>query len=156
MNEPRMTRRDVLRWLSAAAAAGYAMQGCAFGEDKNDKDAHPPKLVNLAALASESAKAIDDPKVIVVRTAKGIAAFPRICTHKHQELDVDNDGGIVCTLHGSRFGLDGKPTGGPANRALKWYRVEVDKDGAIRVDVKHNVDEGTWADVPDWAKPKSK
>lgn len=154
MSDHPMTRRDVMRWLAAAATTGWLLDACAWGEEQEKKDSRPPKLANLMALPNESAKSFDDPKVIVVRTAKGVAAFPRVCTHRHQELDVDEkSGAIYCPLHGSRFSLEGKPTNGPAARALKWYKVELDRDGSVRVDTKKNVDAGEWAALPDWAKP---
>lgn len=154
--ERTMTRRDVLSWLAGAAAAGWALPGaCAYAEEEAKKEA--PKLANLMAMAQDSAKAIEDPKVIVVRTAMGVAAFPRICTHKTKELEVDEKtGAIFCPVHGSHFSLEGKPTNGPATRALKWYKVEVDAAGGVRVDTKKQVDAGTWAPLPDWAKPKPK
>ncbi|MCW8128787.1 MAG: Rieske (2Fe-2S) protein [Planctomycetota bacterium] len=156
MNDREMSRRDVLNWLAAAAATGWMLDACAWGEEKDEKSKRPPKLASLMALPNDSAKGIDEPKVIVVRTAKGVAAFPRVCTHRHQELDVDEkDGSIYCPLHGSRFSLEGKPTNGPASRALKWYKVELDQDGSVRVDTRKNVDAGAWAPLPDWAKPKS-
>lgn len=154
-SERTLTRRDALAWLVRASAAGWALAGsCAWAEEKADKS-RPPKLADLSALANESAKAIDNPAVLLVRTGKGVAAFPRVCTHKHQALDVDEkSGAIFCPLHGSRFSLEGKPTNGPASRPLKWYKVEVEDGGAIRVDVKKTIDTGSWAPLPDWAKPK--
>ncbi|MBI3828147.1 MAG: Rieske (2Fe-2S) protein [Planctomycetes bacterium] len=155
--ERTMTRRDALAWFGRAAAVGWTLAGsCVFAEEKADKS-RPPKLADLSALANESAKAMDDPCVLLVRTAKGVAALSRTCTHKHQELDVDaKSGAIYCPLHGSRFSLEGKPTNGPASRPLKWYKVEVEDGGAVCVDVKTAVDAGAWAPLPDWAKPKPK
>lgn len=148
-----MTRRDLLTWLGRAAAASWCMR-CS-GAQAEEEGGGPPKLANLLALRNEAAKAIDRPVVILVRTGKGVAAFPRICTHKQQELAVDEkDGTIYCPKHGARFDLEGKPTSGPATRALKWLKTEVDAQGAVRVDVRKTVEAGTWAPLPEWAKPK--
>ena len=154
LEQSPLSRRDLLAWLGRAAAASWCLR-CP-GARTEDEDAGPPKLANLLALRNEAAKAIDQPGVILVRTGKGLAAFPRVCTHKHHELSVDEkEGSIFCSLHGSRFDLEGKPTNGPATRALKWLKTEVDAAGMVRVDAQKTVEAGTWAPLPEWAKPKA-
>ena len=155
--ERRMTRRDCLAWLARAAAAGGALcLECARGEERPPAAAGGAKKVaNLIALKNEAAREIADPALILVRTAKGVAAFPRTCTHRHQPLAVDERSGtIYCPTHGSQFDLEGKPTGGPASRRLAWYKTTLDDDGDIRVDTTQKVEAGAWAPLPDWAKAK--
>ncbi|MCZ7649126.1 MAG: Rieske (2Fe-2S) protein [Planctomycetota bacterium] len=147
-----MTRRDCLAWLARAAAGCAALQACpARAGDDDEKER---KLANLMALPNNSAKEYDDPDLILVRTDRGIACYPRVCTHRHTPLAVGPDGGIVCPLHGSQFDLAGKPTNGPATRALRGFQVRVDAAGNIFVTTGKRVAEGTFAPLPDWAKPK--
>jgi len=148
-----MSRREALAWLARAAAVGWALPGaCAWAED----DGKPaPKLANLMALRNDSAKLLDDKGVILVRTAKGVAAFPNVCTHRRRELSVDEkSGAIFCPVHGSQFDFEGRPTNGPANRALKRYQVSVNENGDILVDKNKPAADGAWAELPAWAKPK--
>ena len=151
-HEHTLTRREALAWLARAAAAGLALPGACVWAGDGERLA--PKLANLMALRNESAQLIEDQGVILVRTSHGLAAFPNICTHKRQQLEVDKDGGIFCPVHGSRFNLQGKPTNGPANRGLKWFKVQVEESGAVRVDTSQAVEAGAWAELPAWAKKK--
>ena len=72
----------------------------------------------------------------------------------NKRLDVDKDGAISCPMHGSTYGLDGQPTGGPATQALNWYQTQIDKEGAISTDISKTIKQGQWAELPDWAKKK--
>lgn len=150
--EPRMTRRECLAWLGRAAAVAGCVSACspAWAGDGEKK------MANIMALPSGSAKEFDDPDLILVRTETGVAAYPRVCTHKHTPLAVDDAGAIVCPLHGSQFGYDGKPVTGPATRALKGFQVRVDEAGNVWVDTGKRVEGGTFAPLPAWAQPKSK
>jgi len=72
-------------------------------------------------------------KTVIVRNAKldwdillvknpneAYSAVEMKCTHHDNPLSA-NEKGMHCTLHGSRFGLDGKVQIGPAERNLKTY-----------------------------------
>jgi nitrite reductase/ring-hydroxylating ferredoxin subunit len=146
---PEMDRRACLAWLARATVASAVLAcGCDVlfaGEPEKGRLgggvlARYPKLNDL----KQGATLVRDEKIILVRTAKGVAAFPAVCTHRNNPLDVDDLGNIVCPTHGSDFDLEGKPTSGPAARALKWYKVTVGADGSIAVDSGSSVDAGTW------------
>ena len=150
-----MTRREVLAWLGRAATLGAA--GCAMSESCGlaFEGETPAPLANLTAIPMESARDFVKQGVIVVRTTKGLAAFPNICTHRHNELSVDNKtGAIFCEVHGSQFSLEGKPLTGPASRSLKWLKVSVDEQGGVFVDLANTINSGTWTAPPEWAQPK--
>jgi len=157
MTREEMTRREALAWLARAAAVGWVLPGaCAWAEDLGTPKP-APKLANLSALRNDSARLLDEQGIILVRTSKGVAAFPNVCSHKRQELSVDEkSGAIFCPLHGSQFNLEGQPTNGPANRALKRYQVSIKEQGDILVDKNKTAAEGAWAELPAWAKPKQK
>lgn len=144
-----MTRREALVWLAQAGVAA-----CAFSCGRlHAEDGERKKVGNLFEFPNGSAKEAGG--AIVVRTDDGMAAFSRICTHKRHTLEIDeNSGSIFCSLHGSGFDLSGKPTNGPATRALKWYHLEIDETGAVWLDTSKSVERGTWAPLPKWAQPK--
>ena len=148
-----MSRRECLSWLvraSAIAVAGIATRS--WGDDTVGMT----QIGDLMKIANDTARLIQKPNVILTRTSKGVACLSAVCTHKHNNLDVDKDGNIFCPVHSSMFDLEGNPSGGPATRALNWYHAEVSKDGAISCDASRTVKQGDWAELPDWAKPKKK
>lgn len=149
MARREMTRREALAWLAKAGAASCALtcMGLQAGEGERKK------IGSLFDFPNASAKVVDG--VIVSRTSQGMAAFSNICTHKRHVLEVDErSGAIFCSLHGSGFDLTGKPTNGPATRALKWYHIEVDESGLVWLDTSKSVERGTWAPLPKWAQQK--
>jgi len=148
---PEMSRRDCLAWLARATAASVALACfCESGFGAEPEKARlglgnaSAKFPKLTDLKQNVATLVREEKIILVRTDKGVAAFPAVCTHRNNALDVDDKGNIFCPTHGSAFSLEGKPTGGPAQRTLKWYKVTVDADGAIAVDASSTVDAGAW------------
>jgi nitrite reductase/ring-hydroxylating ferredoxin subunit len=155
-----MTRRECLAWLARAAALGVvvAQTGrCAFGEDAGDsKGGGMVKIADLCSVKNSHACEIEKPNVILSRTNDGVACMSITCTHRRNKLNVEKDGSIACPVHNSTFDLSGKPTGGPATRALTWYKTAVSDEGAISVDTSKTVEQGKWAELPDWAKPKKK
>ena len=148
-----MSRRECLSWISRAATLALASGAIrcvhAGGEGV-------VKIADLIRIPNESARLIESPNVILSRTGKGIACMSTMCTHRRNKLEVDSDGNIFCPVHDSRFDLDGNPSGGPATRPLTWYRTAVEADGAISVDPSKTVKQGAWAELPGWAKPKTK
>ena len=66
-----------------------------------------------------------------------------ICTHLGCTVGV-SDTGFACPCHGSRYDQDGNVTGGPAPKALAWYRVSVAPNGELEVDTNNKVPQGTY------------
>jgi nitrite reductase/ring-hydroxylating ferredoxin subunit len=156
----QMTRRECLAWLARAAAAGMALAHtgrCAFAEDAGvPKGGGLVKIADLSSVKNARASEIEKPKLILSRTNDGVACMSITCTHRRNKLNVDTDGSIVCPVHNSTFDLTGKPTGGPATSSLTWYKTEINEDGAISVDTGRTVEQGKWAELPSWAKPKKR
>jgi 3-phenylpropionate/trans-cinnamate dioxygenase ferredoxin subunit len=93
----------------------------------------------LSDLADETALAvtIDGEEVCLARSEGRVYALRDECSHAEFPLsrgEVAN-GTIECWLHGSRFCLaTGKPSGLPATRPVRTYRVQV-ADGDVLVEV---------------------
>jgi nitrite reductase/ring-hydroxylating ferredoxin subunit len=49
------------------------------------------------------------------------------CTHQKNQL-ISTSNGFMCTLHGSRFNLEGNVLKGPAERPLKKFNTSLNKE----------------------------
>jgi cytochrome b6-f complex iron-sulfur subunit len=79
--------------------------------------------------------------VAVFRDASGVFAISTVCTHLG--CIVRKEGaGFACPCHGSKFGLDGAVTKGPAPKALAWLAVTTIAGGYV-VDEAKTVAPGT-------------
>jgi len=143
-----LDRREALAWIARATAAGVVLS-CACGdeahaEEQGGKPAKAPSFNDLkVGVAVDSGNGY-----FLTKTEKGVAALPKVCTHKGKPLGVDKDGHIFCAAHGSKFDLDGKVAKGPAKDPLKPFKITVGADGALTIDTTANVDSGTWATPP--------
>ncbi len=148
--ERHMTRRDCLAWLARAAAIPLAAKACSHAH------ADGAAVANLMSFKNESARLLTNPDAILTRTRAGVACFSSYCTHRRNKLEVDKDGNISCPVHDSVFDLSGQPIGGPATKPLPWFATQVSDTGDITVNAAQTVANGSWAVLPDWAKPKTK
>ncbi len=83
-------------------------------------------------------KTIPARNVFVLRDAVGFRALSATCTHLGCVVSAV-DWGFSCPCHGSRFDKQGHVTGGPAPKALEWFRVSSSPDGQLTVDVNNKV-----------------
>lgn len=82
--------------------------------------------------------------VAIFRDASGVFAISTVCTHLG--CIVKKEGvGFACPCHGSRFGLDGAVTKGPAPKALPWLAVTKVDGATYLVDESKPVAAGTKA-----------
>jgi len=89
-------------------------------------------------------------KLIVVRSGEKLYATTAICTHKSCVLSgATNE--LRCRCHGSRFGLDGNPTKGPAKSPLARFAIAKKGDHFI-VDKSKKFDQDKWDDEAASAK----
>lgn len=87
-------------------------------------------------------KKLDDKKVFIFSTDKGLHAISSVCTHLGCIVNI-TEWGFQCPCHGSRYNQNGKVIGGPAPRNLSWYEISKDIDGSLVVDASKEVPAGT-------------
>lgn len=81
-------------------------------------------------------------KLFILSTDEGIHAISSTCTHLGCIVKKTEEG-FHCPCHGSRFDEAGNVTGGPAPKALPWFKVGVATDGQLVVDAAKTVSQGT-------------
>jgi cytochrome b6-f complex iron-sulfur subunit len=82
----------------------------------------------------------------VIRTEAGMAAISNTCTHLGCVVTT-TEIGFDCPCHGSRFDPDGTVLGGPAPRALSWFRLSLSPAGEVEIDTAEMVPTGTFLKV---------
>ena len=89
----------------------------------------------------DSATFLEDSRMFVFRRPEGLFAISSICTHLgcnvRWEEEID---GFECPCHGSSFDKNGKNTGGPAPKPLKWLKLTLESDQKLVVDTRNEVD----------------
>jgi len=84
--------------------------------------------------------------ICIVREGNRVAAISTTCTHLGCTVAI-SDTGFSCPCHGSRYDQDGTVTGGPAPKALPWYKVTLAPNGEIEVDKNSPVEPGSYLNV---------
>jgi nitrite reductase/ring-hydroxylating ferredoxin subunit len=77
-------------------------------------------------------------ELFVWRDETGLGAFSARCTHLGCIIRRTAEG-FLCPCHGARYDARGQVLSGPARRPLPWYRVWLEADGRIWVDVGSEV-----------------
>ena len=85
-------------------------------------------------------------RICIVREGNKVAAISTTCTHLGCSVGI-SDTGFACPCHGSRYDQDGAVTGGPAPKALPWFKVTLAPNGEIEVDKNQQVQPGTYLSV---------
>jgi len=86
---------------------------------------------------------LENRRICVIREGDRLAAVSTTCTHLGCIVGL-SDTGFACPCHGSRFDTDGKVTGGPAPRALPWYKLSLAPNGELEVDKDTEVQPGVY------------
>ena len=73
-------------------------------------------------------------KIYIYRTRQYVRAISGVCTHLGCTIN-KAEKGFKCPCHGSQFSDQGVPFSGPAARPLDKYRIIVDKQGHLIVDL---------------------
>lgn len=139
-------RRDFLG-LSALWAMAGALLFSVFGMLKLPKAAvlsSPSKKFSVTlpeTLAAGEAFVPPGRAVAMFRDGEGVHAISTICTHLGCVVKPTTEG-FECPCHGSKFGVEGEVTRGPAPKALVWLKVS-NKGGAWVVDEETKVPAGT-------------
>lgn len=88
----------------------------------------------------------DVERVCIVREGSRLAAISTTCTHLGCIVAIA-DTGFACPCHGSRYDQDGNVTGGPAPKALPWFKLTLAPNGELEVDKNIQIDPGTYFSV---------
>lgn len=90
--------------------------------------------------------ALEDQRICVVRDGNQMAAISTTCTHLGCIVSPTGTG-FSCPCHGSRYDQDGNVTGGPAPKALAWYKVTLAPNGELEVDKDAEIEPGNYFNV---------
>lgn len=148
LTEGQMTRRRLLTWLSSFGLFGSAVVSivsnlvfikprATYGQPNRFSIGKPENFPSGARLT------LDEHNICVVREGEKIAAISTVCTHLGC-IVAASETGFACPCHGSRYDQDGTVTGGPAPKALPWYKVTLAPNGELEVDKGEEVPSGTY------------
>lgn len=142
-DEVRLSRRGWLALVPGGLAAVGLVGGAgALALPPPPRDPGRLRRVGLVAEMDVGAgQAIDDGRVLVVRSHAGVHAISLICTHLGCAV-THHQRGFECHCHGSTFDPEGRPLTGPADRPLPWLAVTL-HEGWVLVDLDQEVDTGT-------------
>jgi Rieske Fe-S protein len=79
--------------------------------------------------------------LFVIRDQEGFGAFSSRCTHLGCAVQRTAEG-FQCPCHGARYDRRGQVLAGPARQPLPWYRLWLEPDGQIWVDLDRTVENG--------------
>ncbi|MGW6426745.1 QcrA and Rieske domain-containing protein [Nocardia sp. NPDC055053] len=134
-NEMRIDRRAVMVGAGVLVATA-ALTACSEEKDGAPAGAQAP----VGGPAGELAKTADVPvgggvivgdTVITQPTAGNFVGLSSTCTHAGCTVGNVSDGTVNCPCHGSRFGLDGSVSGGPATQPLPPKPIRVEGDSIV-------------------------
>ena len=149
--DERIPRRRLLAWLSSVGLFGSAVlaviSNLVFFKPRvtyspsarfaiGKPDDFPP--------GTRIARDVD--RVCIVREGNRMAAVSTTCTHLGCIVSI-SDTGFACPCHGSHYDQDGNVTGGPAPKALPWFKVSLAPNGELEVDKDSQVEPGTYFNV---------
>jgi len=146
--ESQPTRRSLVAWVSsfALAASGLIAAAANFIFIKPRATYGAPSRFLIGKpddFPSGTRISLDAHRVCVVRDGNKLAAISTTCTHLGCIVGVA-DTGFACPCHGSRYDQDGNVTGGPAPKALPWYKVSLAPNGEIEIDTNAQVQSGNY------------
>lgn len=146
-----ITRRDFLG-LASTWTASLAIFGGLIGIFRLPKARVLPEASSLFRVGMPNDfppgtfKILPEQKVRIVATAQGVAALSLVCTHLGCVVK-ETGKGFECPCHGSKFDVNGKVTGGPAPRPLRWLAVSQAPDGNLIVDSATEVKPGQFYQI---------
>jgi cytochrome b6-f complex iron-sulfur subunit len=145
------TRRRLLAWLTGISLSGSgllsAFSNFVFFKPRATYGAPQRFTAGVPTDYPEGTRiTLDAQRVCMVRDGNKLGAISTTCTHLGCTVGL-SDTGFACPCHGSLYDQDGKVTGGPAPRALSWYKVSLAPNGEVEVDKNVEVDSGTYLNV---------
>jgi len=145
------SRRRMLAWLTGAGLVGtgvlsalsnfvFIKPRATYGQPQRFSIGKPDDF------PAGSRVTLETRRICILREGNKLAAVSTTCTHLGCIVGL-SDTGFACPCHGSRFDQDGNVTGGPAPRALPWYKVTLAPNGEIEVDKDTEVQPGSYLTV---------
>jgi cytochrome b6-f complex iron-sulfur subunit len=144
-------RRRLLGWLSSVGLFGSAVLAAL-----SDLIFFKPRVTYGQPALFQIGKPEDYPpgvrvareaeRICIVREGNQVAAISTTCTHLGCSVSI-SDTGFSCPCHGSRYDQDGAVSGGPAPKALPWFKVTLAPNGEIEVDKNQEIQPGTYLSV---------
>jgi cytochrome b6-f complex iron-sulfur subunit len=141
-------RRGFLAWLTGFGLFGsgilsafsnlvFIKPRATYGEPQRFSVGKPDDFPPGTRLALESRR------VCIVREGDKFCAISTTCTHLGCIVSAAETG-FNCPCHGSRYDVDGNVTGGPAPKALSWYKINLAPNGELEVDKDAEIQQGTY------------
>lgn len=135
-------RRDFVRSLAAALVTGAVSTGCA-----SVVSAHVRPVDGRVRLDPADHPGLDGPggfvrlqpegfptQVYLLSTEEGHVALSPVCTHLGCTVEIQG-ARLECPCHGSTYDRAGRVLRGPAERALRSYRLHTHPDGTLEIDL---------------------
>lgn len=145
------SRRSFLTLMTGGALATYAAAagGASLVFLRPRVTYGPPSKVVLGrpdTYQPGSQVALPEAKLVIRRQGDRICAISTVCTHLGCTVN-PTESGFDCPCHGSQYDERGDVIGGPAPKALAWYRVAVAPSGELVVDKHETVDPDTYLEL---------
>ncbi len=139
-----MKRRDFLNKLAktTATGAGVVSLVAIVGEilPPDTESYSSVKIGRFNDFPINEFTFIPEKKIYLFRSRQHIRVLSAICTHLGCTI-YKTESGFRCPCHGSCFDKKGHRSSGPASRPLDQFRVDVSKEGVIRVNMNKIVDQ---------------
>lgn len=146
--EGQVTRRRLLTWLSSFGLFGsvivsaisnlvFIKPRATYGQPNRFGIGKPESFPSGTRIA------LGEQNVCIVREGDKLCAISTVCTHLGC-IVAPSETGFACPCHGSRYDQDGNVTGGPAPKALPWYKLTLAPNGELEVDKGEEVPAGSY------------
>jgi len=137
MSEPRLSRRDFLKWIRTTLLTLSGLLGLGGLLRFLNYQSQPPTPTEfvLGAPADYAVGArtlLPEVPAMLIHSVAGFSAVSLVCPHLGCTVEPQSEG-FICPCHGSRFGLQGQLVRGPAVKALTVLRVERAADGKLHL-----------------------
>lgn len=134
-NKKRLFRRDFLKLFTNTMFGLASVLGLIgllrfFSYRPVDSRQTEFNLGDLTHFPPGSCTFRSDIPAVIYNVAGEYNAYSLVCTHLGCTLEQDGVN-LSCPCHGSRFNRDGKVLQGPAQRALKKLRIEIQDDNTL-------------------------
>jgi Rieske Fe-S protein len=117
---------------ACAACTRYGAPAAPQPQVQTDPKAPPQVLGKAIDIPVNGGVVYKDQKIVVTQPVEGeFKGYSAVCTHQGCVVNEVAAGTINCDCHGSKFGLDGSVTTGPATQPLPPVEVSVNESGDV-------------------------